>query len=204
MLKEAEIMPEVGEIKRGREIGKSGGSAKYIWDACPNCGKKRWVMLRHAITHIRELTLCFKCHSTQNGKRHKGSHWSEEAKTKISGAKSHNWKGGKVTTTGGYIRIWLSPDDFFYSMADTSERVLEHRLVVAKALNRCLLPWEIVHHKNGIKDDNRLENLELLPTRKYHLIDAYTQSYIKALEKRIKKLEEVLNQRNCSKAEYTS
>ena len=61
----------------------------------------------------------------------------------------------------GYVYVRLYPDDPYFSMACKSRYVLEHRLVMAKHLGRCLYPWEEPHHKNLKRSDNRIENLEL-------------------------------------------
>ena len=69
-----------------------------------------------------------------------------------------HWKGGRVINSGGYVLIY-SPNHPFH---DAQKYVREHRLVMEKHLKRYLEPSEVVHHINGDKKDNRIENLELL------------------------------------------
>tara|TARA_Y100000310_G_scaffold246413_1_gene251714 strand:- start:183 stop:722 length:540 start_codon:yes stop_codon:yes gene_type:complete len=66
-----------------------------------------------------------------------------------------NLLGGKKK--GGYIRLKL-PE---HPNCSSSGHVCEHRVVMELHIGRYLTREETVHHKNGVKDDNRLENLEL-------------------------------------------
>ncbi len=84
-----------------------------------------------------------------------------------NGEKHHCWKGGMPRKVMGYIYVKLHIDDPFYSMVDKSGYVAEHRLAVARNLGRCLTKDEIVHHINGIKTDNRIENLVPLSPNKH-------------------------------------
>lgn len=158
-------MPQLGEVKRAHELGKKG-FYKYIWHACIDCGKERWVLVKSKGSQLPRSLRCYDC-----------------------GTRKALWKGGKTRQGKGYIGIKLYPSDFFYSMAHSGGYVLEHRLVMAKYLNRCLLPWEIVHHKNHIKNDNRIENLKLITDKRFHLVDAKARNYIKRLQGRIAILE---------------
>lgn len=66
------------------------------------------------------------------------------------------WKGGRRKNLFGYIHIYKPVHPF-----NRDSYVLEHRLVMEKHLGRYLKPFEKVHHKNGIRDDNRIKNLHL-------------------------------------------
>jgi hypothetical protein len=62
------------------------------------------------------------------------------------------WKNGKETTSNGYIRLNLG----------SGSRQLEHRFIMEKHLGRKLLKEEHIHHKNGVRNDNNIDNLELI------------------------------------------
>lgn len=67
--------------------------------------------------------------------------------------------GNRVINDYGYIRLGIGHPDNPYL-----HRVSEHRIVMEKMLGRPLLLCENVHHKNGVRHDNRPENLELWST----------------------------------------
>lgn len=75
--------------------------------------------------------------------------------------KMRNGQGRRPTMTGnGYVLVYC-PE---HPNATASGYILEHVMVMAETLGRPLLPGENVHHRNGMKTDNRPENLELWVT----------------------------------------
>ena len=139
---------DTGETYHGRKVYKSKKGRLCVFsekdgmyrtanticrDSCHHCGKE---YLR-AANDAKKRACSDKCRGAL-----------------LSGKNNTQWVGVRSRKSTGYILIY-SPDH----PAAHHNKVPEHRLVMEKFLNRYLSSDEIVHHINGIKDDNTLENL---------------------------------------------
>ena len=74
------------------------------------------------------------------------------------GSYNGNWKGGRVRHKAGYVMVRIPAHP---RAPANSGYVFEHILVMEAIVGRYLVAGETVHHRNGIRADNRPENLEL-------------------------------------------
>jgi hypothetical protein len=79
---------------------------------------------------------------------------------------NNNWKGGKSIASNGYVIVRVGVD---HHLADVRGYAYEHRLVAEEKIGRRLKPGEQIHHLNGVKSDNRPENIEVMESAAYHM-----------------------------------
>lgn len=80
--------------------------------------------------------------------------------------KNPSWCGGRIVSDKGYILICCPGHP---NIKSRDNYVPEHRLIMEKHLDRYLTKEEVVHHINGIRDDNRIENLKLFVNNGEHM-----------------------------------
>lgn len=161
------------EYKLGDKINASKlgltGRALLTLVVCESCKQNKWARKGYEKNHI-----CASCYHTKAivGKKLNNAPHRDDCKCGrcrigkgyFKGRNNPMWKGGIKKLASGYVYVFIDPDHKFYSMVSKgvgTGYVAEHRLVMAESIGRPLLREETVHHKNGIRNDNRIENLEL-------------------------------------------
>lgn len=137
----------------------SKGSEKKVAYTCDKCGIEK-TLTYHNYTSRRtagDKTYCKKCACQLSGLRKRGRKLKRTRPSPI-GAKHHSWRGGRFIASDGYVKIWIAP----------RKHRKEHFLVLEEFLQRPLLPDEVVHHIDGNKTNNELENLALLTNESQH------------------------------------
>ena len=116
----------------------------FIALKCSNCGKKfkriEWQHTQHIRRNLKKDYCSSKCKDSRCMEDHP------------------RWSGGRHHYKAGYIMINLG----------NGKRMWEHRLVMEKKLGRKIKEGEAIHHINGIRSDNRIENLVLCKTHGEH------------------------------------
>lgn len=124
------------------------------------------------------------CHVKRNKHNfcNKKCHGSWKSKNLIG--KNHpSWKGGRYKLKTGYVLVYKPG----HPRQNNWGYVYEHILVAEKKFNKSTVGCH-VHHLNGIRSDNRPENLDLVKPK-----DHESNTVKKILQKRIRELEEQLS-----------
>ena len=130
----------------------SGQRRKAVERVCRECGKLFRCTERQLVQYERGGSFCTPlCSAIYRGREWRGKRKSGYAPV-----------GSTRSNQFGYLLERVGEDDPYLVMQQRDGWVLQHRLVLARALGRVLSRKEQVHHKNGIKTDNRLENLQLV------------------------------------------
>jgi len=167
----------LSQLALGELVGVTDAQVR-LWEkgvAIPT--KRNMVALAHALDVVPPMevtannegrlpvgiTTCISCGKSFPQYKARVKHCSKTCSGKTQSASQRGqdnprWKDGTTKACGGYIKQKAFDG---HPLADAGGYVMQHRLVVEAAIGRLLSANERVHHKNGVRDDNRPENLEL-------------------------------------------
>ena len=130
-------------------------NVKTVIDGITFDSKKESTMVDVICENCKEIFKTYQCYLKRKRKRRYCSKKCE-AEARTYNNTVDKWKGGHISKSTGYKYVRYN-----------GKQVEEHRLVMMKSLGRSLETTECVHHVNGNKTDNRIENLQLT-TREEH------------------------------------
>ncbi|MHB8109771.1 MAG: HNH endonuclease signature motif containing protein [Syntrophorhabdaceae bacterium] len=137
------VIERAGRDKRGKQA---------MWLCRCDCGNEMVIYGQHLRTGITQSCGCLRNEKS-----------SARDKLRV-GENSLAWKGGRFLNGQGYVLVFAKS----HPRAAKSGHVLEHILVAERALGEYLPQGSVIHHINGIRDDNRLENLWWFPSHSEH------------------------------------
>ncbi len=170
-----------GDLDEDRPIGVRAPAVACAVGPCPEVAVERGWCHGHYQRWLRtgdvqaEITLgrrrqpeeCIVCGQPTQAKGLCATHYGRlkttgDVRAEVPPHTRRNARGEGSITRYGYRAVTVSAEEL--RLTSGVGRVLEHRLVMARALGRPLYEDENVHHINGDRLDNRLENLELWST----------------------------------------
>lgn len=126
---------------------------------CPICGT---IFAKRRATHRYCSKNCAQTETSKNLTR-------SSVPPVLLGAANPSWRGGRRIDRG-YVILSVPSDTPGRNKRHNT--MLEHRYVMQKHLGRPLASAEHVHHRNGITDDNRIENLEVMSKSEHSALHA--------------------------------
>lgn len=133
---------------------------------CPSCGKTRYFPASHIRYGRTHCSMACRNNDPEFLAMFRRNSNTKQLNATQKGPHHPRWRGGRFVTPLGYVAVYV-PRHPRASIA--GQYVFEHRLVMEKYLNRELNPGEVVHHINGEKTDNRIENLVLMSKHEHDM-----------------------------------
>ena len=140
--KEFKTYDRTGRAKFCSTICQYEAKRKHATFECKTCGK-----VFSTTPSKKQKTCSIECNNEYRSKTYRREN-------------AFNWKGGRVNNDGYFMVVVQNHPNSMLKC--NTEYLLEHRFVMEEKLGRYLNTDEHIHHINGDKRDNRIENLLLM------------------------------------------